>query len=121
MLFQEIADEAGVADCIRTHGAAGLLVGDPEKGRHEIAEGLVRSQACGDVQGVAWCYDMLGIAAFILGDYVEASSYLLDSAIQFERLNSPLGACHAQVDLGLSLRHEGKFPAALNAYRGSAL
>ena len=63
--------------------------------------------------------DMLGIAAFVLGDYTEASSYLLKSATQFERLDSPLGACHAQVDLGLSLRYEGKFPAALNAYRNA--
>jgi DNA-binding CsgD family transcriptional regulator len=117
MLFQEIGDEAGVADCIRLHGAAGLLVGDPEKGRHEISEGLARSQALGDVQGVAWAYDMLGIAAFVLGEYTEASSYLLESATQFERLDSPLGACHAQVDLGLSLRYEGKLHAALNAYR----
>ena len=66
---------------------------------------------------MAWCYDLLGIAAFVLGEYTEASSYLLESATQFESLDAPLGACHAQVDLGLSLRHEGKLPAALNAYR----
>ena len=109
MLFQEIGDEAGVADCIRLHGAAGLLVGDPEKGRHEIAEGLARSQALGDVQGVAWAYDMLGIAAFVLGDYTEASSYLLESATQFERLDSPPGACHAQVDLACRFATRANF------------
>ena len=36
---------------------------------------------------------------------------------EFETLNASYAACHAQVDLGLSLRHEGKLPAALNAYR----
>ena len=36
---------------------------------------------------------------------------------QFESLDAPLGACHAQVDLALTLRYEGKLPAALNAYR----
>ena len=68
---------------------------------------------------MAWCYDLLGIADFILGDYNEASSHLLESATQFERLDAPLGACHALVDRGLSLRHEGKLPAALNAYRNA--
>ena len=66
---------------------------------------------------MAWCYDLLGIAAFVLGDYTEASSYLRQSAIEFESLDARFGVCHAQVDLGLSLRHEGKLPAALNAYR----
>jgi predicted ATPase/DNA-binding CsgD family transcriptional regulator len=117
ILFQEIGDQAGVANCILTHGAASLLVGDPEKGRREIAESLVLSQACGDALGVAWCYDLLGIAAFVLGDYTEGSSHLLESATQFESLDAPLGACHALVDLGLTLRLEGKLPAALNAYR----
>jgi hypothetical protein len=59
---------------------------------------------------VAWCYDLLGIAAFVLGEYTEASSYLLDSANQFESLDAPLGACHTLVDLGLTLRLEGKLP-----------
>lgn len=59
-------------------------------------------------------------ADFILGDYNEASSHLLESTTLFQRLDAPLGACHALVDLGLSLRHEGKLPAALNAY-GKAL
>jgi predicted ATPase/DNA-binding CsgD family transcriptional regulator len=44
----------------------------------------------------------------------------LESTTLFQRLDAPLGACHALVDLGLSLRHEGKLPAALNAY-GKAL
>ncbi|MCE3274720.1 MAG: hypothetical protein K0R13_575 [Propionibacteriaceae bacterium] len=66
---------------------------------------------------VAWCYDLLGIAAFVLGDYTEASSHLLESATQFESLDAPLGACHALVDLGLTLRLEGKLSDALNAYR----
>jgi predicted ATPase/tetratricopeptide (TPR) repeat protein len=117
ILCQEIGDQAGVANCILTHGAAGLLLGDPGKGRREIAESLALFQACGDALGVAWSYDLLGIAAFVLGDYTEASSHLLESATQFESLDAPLGACHALVDLGLTLRLEGKLPAALNAYR----
>ncbi len=44
MLFEQIGDEAGAAMCLRNHGAAGLFVGDPEAGRREIAEGLVRCQ-----------------------------------------------------------------------------
>jgi predicted ATPase/DNA-binding CsgD family transcriptional regulator len=119
-LFEDIGDQSGAADAIRTHGAASLLVGEPEKGRREIAESLARCQACHDEVGVAWCYDLMGIADFILGDYNEASSHLLESATLFQRLDAPLGACHALVDLGLSLRHEGKLPAALNAY-GKAL
>jgi DNA-binding CsgD family transcriptional regulator len=59
----------------------------------------------------------LGIAAFVSGDYAEASSYLRRSASQFESLDAPLGVCHALVDLGLSLRYEGKLSDALNAYR----
>ena len=105
--------------CILTHGATNLLTGDPEKGRCEIAESLVRSQACGDVLGVAWCYGLLGIAAFVLGEYTQASSHLLESVTQFESLDAPLGACHALVDLGLTLRLEGKLPAALDAYRNA--
>jgi DNA-binding CsgD family transcriptional regulator len=61
----------------------------------------------------------LGIAAFVIGDYPEASSYLRQSATQFESLDAPLGACHALVDLGLSLRYEGKLSDALNAYRSA--
>lgn len=80
---------------------------------------MVLCQACRDALGVAWCYDLLGIAAFVLGEYTEASSYLLQSATQFESLDAPLGACHALVDLGLTLRLEGKLPAALNAYRNA--
>jgi tetratricopeptide (TPR) repeat protein len=119
MLFQEIGDAAGVAESLRTQGAVSIAIGDPEKGRREIAESLVHCQACGDVLGAAWCYDVLGIAAFVLGQYSEASSYLRQSATQFERLDAPLGACHALVDLGLSLRYEGKLPDALNAYRSA--
>jgi predicted ATPase/DNA-binding CsgD family transcriptional regulator len=117
LLYQKIGDEAGVANCMLNHGAASLLLGDFEQGRHEIAESLARCQACGDQLGVVWAYDLLGIAAFVIGDYAEASSYLRQSATQFESLDAPLGACHALVDLGLSLRYEGKLPAALAAYR----
>jgi ATP/maltotriose-dependent transcriptional regulator MalT len=60
---------------------------------------------------------VLGSAAFGLGQYIEASSYLRESAALFESLGSPFGACHAQVDLALTLRVEGKLSAALNAYR----
>jgi non-specific serine/threonine protein kinase len=116
-LFQEIGDEAGVAHCTLNHGAASLLVGDLKRGRREIAESLARYQACGDALGVAWAYDLLGIAAFVSGDYPEASSYLHQSATQFESLDAPLGACHALVDLGLSLRYEGKLSNALHAYQ----
>ena len=119
LLFQEVGDEAGVANCILNHGAASLLSGDFEQGRREIAESLARCQACGDVLGVGWAYGTLGIAGFMRGDYAEASSYLHQSAAQFESLDAPLGACHALVDLGLSLRYEGKLPAALNAYRSA--
>jgi predicted ATPase/DNA-binding CsgD family transcriptional regulator len=120
LLFQEIGDEVGATNCIRSHGAAGLLVGDPQQGRREIAESLVRAEACGDALGVVWSYDLLGVAAFVLEDYAEASSYLSETASRFEGLNAPVGACHALVELGLSLRYEGKLPAALNAY-GRAL
>jgi ATP/maltotriose-dependent transcriptional regulator MalT len=116
ILFQKIGDQAGVANCFRTRGAASLLIGDSERGRREIAESLALCQACGDALGVAWCYDLLGIAAFVRGEYTEASSYLFESATQFERLDAPLGACHALVDLGLTLRLEGKLSDALNAY-----
>ena len=119
VLFEKIGDQVGAAACVRNHGLAGLLVGDAEKGRREIAESLVRCQACGDELGVAWSCESLGIASFVLGEFAEASSYLLESTSQFERLDGPLGACHALVDLGLSLRHEGKLPAALNAYRNT--
>jgi DNA-binding CsgD family transcriptional regulator len=119
LLFQEIGDEAGVANCILNHGAANLLLGDFEQGRREIAESLARCQACGDQLGVAWARHSLGIAAFMRGDYAEASSYLNQSVAQFESLDAPLGACHTLVELGLSLRYEGKLPAALNAYRSA--
>ena len=117
ILFQKIGDRAGAANCLRTHGTANLLIGDSERGRREIAESLALCQACGDALGVAWCYELLGIAAFVRGEYTEASSYLFESATQFERLDAPLGACHALVDLGLTLRLEGKLSDALNAYR----
>jgi predicted ATPase/DNA-binding CsgD family transcriptional regulator len=117
ILFQAIGDEAGVANCILNHGAASLILGDFQRGRHEIAESLARCQASGDALGVVWAYDLLGIAAFVIGDYAEASSYLRQSATQFKSLDAPLGACHALVDLGLSLRYEGTLPSALNAYR----
>ncbi|HEY6811871.1 MAG TPA: LuxR C-terminal-related transcriptional regulator, partial [Propionibacteriaceae bacterium] len=117
LLFQEIGDQAGAARCLLTHGATNLLTGDPDKGRCEIAESLVRSQACGDVLGVVWCYDLLGIADFVLGQYDKASTHLLESVTQFEELDAPVGACHALVDLGLTLRIEGRLSAALDAYR----
>jgi DNA-binding CsgD family transcriptional regulator len=117
LLVQEIGDQAGAARCLLTHGAANLLTGDPDKGRCEIAESLVRSQACGDVLGVVWCYDLLGIADFVLGQYDKASTHLLESVTQFEDLDAPVGACHALVDLGLTLRIEGRLSAALDAYR----
>jgi predicted ATPase/DNA-binding CsgD family transcriptional regulator len=118
-LFERIGDEAGAAMCAQHVGAADLLTGDPERGRREIAESLVRSKARGDVLAVAWCYDLLGIAAFVLGEYTEASSYLLESTTRFESLDAPLGTCHTLVDLGLTRRLEGKLPAALNAYRNA--
>jgi DNA-binding CsgD family transcriptional regulator len=78
---------------------------------------LARKQACADVLAVGWTYGLLGIADFVLGRYHEASSNLLDSVSQFERLDAPVGACHGLVDLGLTLRVDGKLSAALNAYR----
>jgi ATP/maltotriose-dependent transcriptional regulator MalT len=80
---------------------------------------LARCESCGDALGAAWSRNLLGIAAFVAGDYSEASSYLRQSAIEFEALNNHFAVCHAQVDLGLSLRNEGKLPAALNAYRAA--
>jgi predicted ATPase/DNA-binding CsgD family transcriptional regulator len=116
LLFEEIGDAAGAAMCVRQRGAS-LVGGDPEKGRREIVESLVLSQACGDALGAAWSRNLLGIAAFVSGDYTEASSSLRQSAIEFQTLNNPFAVCHAQVDLGLSLRNEGKLSAALDAYR----
>jgi DNA-binding CsgD family transcriptional regulator len=118
-LFEEVGDEAGAANCIRLHGALRLFAGDPETGRREIAEALTRCQACHDAVGAAWGYELLGVAAFVLGDYSEASSHLLESATQFESLNAPLGACHALVELALALRYEGKLTASLSAYRNA--
>jgi non-specific serine/threonine protein kinase len=118
-LFEQIGDEAGAAMCIRAHGMARLLTGDPEAGRREIAEGLIRSQACQDALGVAWAYEMLGVTALIVGEFTEASSLFLTSFSRFEDLNAPLGACHAQVALASALRHEGKLTDALNAYRNA--
>jgi predicted ATPase/DNA-binding CsgD family transcriptional regulator len=117
LLFEEIGDAAGAARCIRHRGAASIAAGDPEKSRREIAESLVRCESCGDALGAAWSRYLLGIAAFVAGDYTEASSYLRQSTMQFESLNDLFAVCHAQVDLGLSLRNEGKLPAALSAYR----
>jgi non-specific serine/threonine protein kinase len=117
VLFEKIGDAAGVANSIRHSGAASIAAGDAEQGRRELAESLVRSEACGDALGAAWAHFLLGIAAFVIGDYTEASSYLRQSIVEFETLNARYALCHAQVDLGLSLRHEGKLPAALNAYR----
>jgi DNA-binding CsgD family transcriptional regulator len=119
MLFEQIGDEAGAAMCVRNMGEARLRAGDPEAGRREIVEGLARCQACHDAVGAAWCYELLGVAAFVLGDYTEASSYFVESASQFEGLDAPLGACHAQVALASALRHEGKPTAALDAYRNA--
>ena len=118
-LFEQIGDEAGEAMCIRNKGEARLRAGDPEAGRREIVEGLARCQACHDALGAAWCYEQLGVAAFVLGEYTEASSYFVESASQFEGLDAPLGACHAQVALASALRHEGKPTAALDAYRNA--
>jgi non-specific serine/threonine protein kinase len=118
-LFEQIGDQAGAAMCIRAHGAARLFAGDPEAGRREITKGLTRSQAGHDALGAAWCYELLGVAALVLGEYAEASSYFLESASQFENLDAPLGACHAQVALAFALRHEGNLTAALNAYRNA--
>jgi DNA-binding CsgD family transcriptional regulator len=117
VLFEKIGDAAGAANSIRHRGAASIAAGDAERGRRELAESLVRSEACGDALGSAWTHNLLGIAAFIIGNYTEALSYLRQSAVEFETLNARFAVCHAQVDLGLSLRHEGKLPAALNAYR----
>ena len=104
---------------IRLHGLSRLLDGDPEAGRRELAEGLTRSQACHDALGAAWCYEMLGVSAFVLGEFTQASSDFLTSSSQFESLGAPLGACHTQVALASALRHEGKLAAALNAYRNA--
>jgi non-specific serine/threonine protein kinase len=119
VLFQEIGDDAGVAACIRDHGAASIHSGDPETGRRDAAESLLRCLACGDAQGAAWCYSVLGAAAFSLNEYTEASSDFLECANQFESLGSPFGECHARVDLALALRHEGNLPGALNCYRSA--
>jgi predicted ATPase/DNA-binding CsgD family transcriptional regulator len=117
VLFEKIGDAAGAANSIRHRGAASIAAGEAEPGRRELAESLVRSEACGDALGASWSRNLLGIAAFAIGDYTEASSYLRQSTVEFETLNACYAVCHAQVDLGLSLRHEGKLPAALSAYR----
>jgi hypothetical protein len=75
ILFERIGDKAGVSNCVRHRGAASVVGGDPEKGRREIAESLFLSRACGDALGAAWSRNLLGIAAFVSGDYTEASSY----------------------------------------------
>ena len=116
VLFQEIGDEAGVAACIRDHGGASIRSGDPETGRRDAAESLLRYRACHDALGAAWCYWVLGAAALVLGEFTQASSYFLTSFSQFESLDEPLGACHAQVALASALRHEGKLSGALDAY-----
>ena len=117
VLFERIGDSADAANRLRRLGAASIAAGDAEQGRPELAESMVRSETCGGALGAAWAHNLLGIAAFVHGDYTEASSYLRQSIVEFETLNARYTVCHAQVDLGLSLRHEGKLPAALNAYR----
>jgi non-specific serine/threonine protein kinase len=117
VLFEQIGDAAGAANCLRHLGAASIVAGDHEKGWREIAKGLARCESSGDASGAAMCRNLLGLAAFVIGDFTKASSYLRQSAIEFETLNRWFLACHTQVDLGLSLRHEGKLPAALSAYR----
>ena len=102
--------------CIRHHGAVRLYAGDPETGRREIAEGLTRCQPV--PVGAAWGDELLGVAAFVLGESARRHRICFESPAS-SRPGRPAGACHALVDLALTLRHEGKLTAALNAYRNA--
>jgi hypothetical protein len=96
VLFEKIGDAAGAANSVRHRGAASIAAGDAERGRRELAESFVRSEACGDALGSAQTHNLLGIAAFVIGDYTEASSYLRQCTVEFETLNARYAVCHAQ-------------------------
>ena len=84
VLFKKIGDAPGVADSLRHLGAASIAAGDAERGQRELAESLLRADACGYALGAAWSRNLLGIAAFVNGDYAEASSYLRQCTVEFE-------------------------------------
>ena len=116
-LFQQVGDQAGVAACIRDHGAASLLAGDAKSCRRDVLESLTLCRGCGDAQGAAWCVMLLGRVALVFGELDEAATYLTDAIAEFERLGSPFGACHARVELADAYRRGGRWADALEAYR----
>jgi ATP/maltotriose-dependent transcriptional regulator MalT len=115
-LFRQVGDQAGVAACIRDHGAASLLAGDARSCRRDVLESLTLCRGCGDAQGAAWCVMLLGRVALVSGELDEAATYLTDAIAEFERLGSPFGACHARVELAEALRRGGRWAAAVAAY-----
>lgn len=117
LLYRQIGDEAGAAACFRERGAVYLLQGNPQACQREVRESLARCTACGDAQGAAWCQLLLGLAAVELGEFGQASLYVRKAEAEFERLDSPFGACHAVVELALANRQEGKWEDAISAYQ----
>jgi non-specific serine/threonine protein kinase len=115
-LFRQVGDQAGVAACIRDHGAASLDAGDAKSCRGDVLESLALCRGCGDAQGAAWCVVLLGRVALVFGELDEAVTYLTDAIAQFERLGSPFGACHGRVELAEAHRRGGRWAAAVAAY-----
>ena len=114
-LFERVGDAAGVASSIRCRGVARLLLGDNNGCRRDCLDSLARCRACGDDEGAAWCLEILGEAAMLAGDLLEATARFGEAAADFVRRDNLSGACYVETELALARQLRGEWRESVTA------
>jgi predicted ATPase/DNA-binding CsgD family transcriptional regulator len=116
-LMQQAGDQAGVAASLRGCATVCAQTGDAAGARRYSMEARTICRAVGDRQGELWGCFGLARAAFVAGDFAEATKLFTEAKAGFEGQNALFGAYASLVWLADLSRVEGHWAAAVKAYR----
>lgn len=100
VIWDELADDLGMAKTLRASGHAALHAAEYELARSQIERSLDISESVDDRSGVAWCIHDLAEWEFARGNPDQAEIRLSDARNRFEALGMMFGVYRAQILTG---------------------
>src|SRR5687768_6805243 len=116
VLFREVGDKFGVAQCLDHLGSYALIRGDYAESKKIWEDDLTLRREIGDQDGIAWTLSCLANLAFWQGDYEQADTLYVKSRNVFREIGNRWGVSMALSGMGSVMLAQGEFEQAAKLY-----
>ena len=116
VLFQEVGDIFGVAQCLDHLGSYALIKADYEQARQIWEEDLALRRRLGDRDGVAWSLSLLANLAMWIGEPEHAWQLYTESKNAFREIGNKWAVSMALSGMGSVRLSQGDFEGAAKLY-----